>query len=363
MSAGDAPTINENADPFEVGQGVFEWAVSALDDCPEDDPIEQTRIETQVINEYVDGMAAAIRMGFDRSAARRLTGNIADEIRNATKTDIQDDIRNAINEATLGEDTGQPLDAFIEQSLKTLTALKTTDSNRDTTYRWEFDDGEHDPFVIETGDGASTAHGQWQSMGDAVLDQIQVATAPPVDELRGGSEWRQFISRVIEEHATQTLTIGPRTVAVEGLQRRVSQHVAYGDVQDMFERDGVMLDGHPEAEDDSDRPTELRIPSTMVRRTVEDTGVTHRGIQSELTARGYTVDHVNGVSQETTINGAPFSWWVVTPDFAEPLKYVPDPMSEEERFESSLADDGIGGSGNRAANPSRADPNAGGDYR
>lgn len=340
--AGSEPEEEPIDDPSAYMDTATERFLETIGNLP-DPPAERFTAENEAVQELVGALGRALAAGASPGKANSAATLIGEET-SYTKTDATTAIDNAAERATHGDDDAVAIDVYLRNAVQS------------TIYRWRFDDGENDPFQIETGQDTKTSHQQWQALRSAISDVAGVWTLSPTEQALGTAGWPDYIGPFINDIREDVTTRGPRTTAVEELQAEVARSIAYADIEAMRQHDGTMLDGDPDAADEVNRPTEPRIASKSVTSICDEIGVTPRALQAEVDARGYTVERLNGTSERTYVNSAPFSYWVLSPDFATPARYEPEPEGAVGRMARKSEADR-----ERARDTGRG-PGPGGDY-
>lgn len=333
MSA-DVETGDDPRDPSQIAREARDDALTALDTAADIDGVaERAKLEQEAATEFAESMAVAIQKGLAKAHARSTCGQFSDASKYYTKSDLADLIEDAVDKWKNEQDSRRPFDAVIDEDLDEVVIVRTTDAVQSTLYRWQFNGAS----VETTATSEGRTHFHWSDFRNEYFDAIGEDPAIPSKERRGGEEWREFIVDVVEERGREVTTRGPRSNAVDGLQNFIRRSIAYGDIKDMVERDGLHLDADPD-----DGPEELWIPNNDIKRICDEFELSSvRELQLELDARGYTVDRINGVSESTFVNNNKVTYWVVTPDIADPVDYVEDPPdpAEQVREEAEEGDD------------------------
>lgn len=256
-----------------------------------------------------------------------------------------DDVEDRIDNAA-GPAVADPFDVIIADRLNRVEITRTTDHVQRTEYQWEFEDGTFTTSCEDT-----RVHFNWHHFRNEYYDVTGNNALKPTPQRREPDDWRKFIIAIIEDRKVEREEVGPRTSAVLDLQSYVNKSKAFGTLEAAASRRGVYLNGDPDADSIAEQPTQLWIPNAVTERITENYGLaTSRNIQSELSARGHTakVRGRSGTSVKETVNGRNIVFWVIDPEYAEPLSYTEDPMDSDttdtdqnDRMASDTANTGV----------------------
>ncbi len=225
------------------------------------------------------------------------------------------------------------LDELLEDDLVDLVEERTTDHVQEATLRWEFEaaDDDEDTVFIETsavGDGKT--HNHWRDFRDEIRSETGEQPPRPPAELRETTDWHEWINSFIASRAKRTKKEGPRTLAVEQLQRAIRRGSAYtenpGDAEagvGYSERGGVFA---PDGKDSEF----ILVPNETPHNVVQNRDIAMRSLQSELAARGHTVGG-GGVSVVKRTEAGPRRFWKLDASFAEPREYVQNEADSGQR--------------------------------
>lgn len=332
----------EEQDPTTIAADAYDQAVQAIDEAgAASNPADQARGEIEAIEDFATGLAEAVMAGLDESHVSTFCGQMQQQADNATKTAIREQINLATERLAMGDRDGnaQPINAYLDDHLERIDAVRSTDHTQETVYRWTFHDpeceGETETFEIETG-GGSTSHYAPPQLQSAILDASGVWVAEPVKPLRDGSAWKNYVGSLISEEATTTTTVGRRTLAVRDLRNVISRKEAYPTIEHMIDYQGIRIDDDPEEGD----PSEIWVRSQDVSTIAEKNAITNRALQIELAARGHTADRMgDSVTEETFVNNQWISYWVLDATYADPRVYIDDPQSPMDRIDEQMHDD------------------------
>ena len=356
----DAGADPEQVDPNELVSEALEEAVETIVAASDGNAVEKAKAERDAVEGFAEKVAKATQHGLPESSISQYAGAMQNEADHLTKSDVKSDIDRAVEAASRGGDAddAEPLHAYLKHAVIGIDAVRTTDHKQSTLYRWHFSGGTETGggFSIETGDtdDAPTSTYSWRGIRSAIFDASGVWTTSPPQPIR--EEWSEFIGPFIKERQRFVENKGARTLVVEELQNHVSRSVAYPTVEDMFEHHGVMLDEDPDEGD----PTRVCVRAAEVSKICEEHGINTRALQVELDARDMLTEYVSGASESTYVNGSKVTYWVLSPEFAEPETYQENPETNTERFNRLREEDGEGDEGDSAADPgvigSSADP-------
>lgn len=328
-------TETEDVDPEEMAQTALETAIETINAADDDDTVAQAQAENEAIAQFAEVIGEAVMAGLSESSIPTYAGALATEAPNATKTAIREDIDDAIEAAAKGDIDAESIHAYLNDTVAEIDAVRSTDAHQSCLYRWKFDDDEHGEYEIETGANAAASHYSWKSLRHAIFDTVDVWPGEPPSWLKAPVDWENFIGPFISERSNEVTSVGKRTLAVTDLQNHIHRSVAYPDIEYMVRHHGVRIDDDPEA----GNPSEIWIRSQEVTAICDDNAVEPRAVQVELDARDHTVDRVNGVSEETYVNGDWVSYWVLDADFADPGRYEESPETPTERIDRMMTND------------------------
>ncbi len=328
----DAESPDEPADPADLAREATDEALQSLDAAANIDSVaEKAKMEQEAATNFAELLAGAMVEGLAKAHVRSACGQIADAADYYTKSDLADLIETEYDQQKNEADSRRPFDGVIRSDLDEVVIVRTTDAKQSTLYRWQFNGAS-----VETRASAEgRTHFHWSEFRDEYFDALGEDPAAPTKDLRGGEEWREFIVDIVDDRGREVTTRGPRSNAVDGLQNFVRRSIAYGDIEDMVERDGVYLDAHPDED-----PDELWVPNADIKRICDEHELgSVRELQIELDARGYTVDRVTGVSESTFVNNNKVTYWVLSADLADPLEYEDDVQDPAEQVRQEEQDD------------------------
>lgn len=321
------PDQETETDPEALAQRGLEDAIEAMEAAADGTTYERVTVESEAVDTFATAISEAAQNGLSQSSVSQYTGALAGETEFTTKTDIKEKVDAAIEAAGHGATDAERLGIYLENNVDGIDAVRSTDAKQSTKYRWKITDPDAGTFEIETGADAPTSHFNWYGIRGAILDVSNVWTTEP--KCSGPNQWAEYIGPLIKEWSTIIESKGPRTVATEALQNTIARSTAYPTVEHMVDHHGVGIDDDPEDGD----PSEIWVRFTDVATICEDHGITPRGLQVELDAKGHTVDRVDGVSESTHVHGEWVTYWVLPADFADVREYEPDPENATDRID------------------------------
>lgn len=350
-------------------------ALDKLEEASEMDITERPRAEMDAIEEFAEILAEKLHEGAGAHNKSVQAEVLADAAKYPTKTSIKEIIQNKIEEID-DNDKKKPLNEVILKRLDEVVVVRSTDMKQNPIYRWHFENG-----IVETGGGTEgREHFSWFNFRDEYLEATGQDAAKPESGYRDGDEWREFIVDVISDRSREMESYGPRTQAKDALANHIRRSTAYSDVEVAVERDGTYIEipdespmdrqmlpqhgvnlsmphssstsmadqvdtfsswqtppkkpvGEKEEGDVPDSVMEVWVPGHIVDRVVESENVTHQALQTELNARGLTVDRMRGrVTEHVWVSGTQQKFWVLSPELAEPMTYTPNPRSPAEQL-------------------------------
>ena len=321
--------------------------------------------ESEIISDTVDQIADMIVDGLTESP-NAAAGMLSGETKFYTKSDIKGQIQDAVEEK---HNDGKPaLDEFVEDRLDNVLTVKTTDHKQGAEYIWDFG-----TFKVETSSGQDgRGHFRFDQFREFILESGNVNVAPPTKHHRGGEEWRDFMINIMDERGETRESTGPRTEAVEALQRRIRKTTGYGTAESALNHSGVWLVAEsveiPEwwsgltdlaPQDDRDTPEdaieEVRVHEDEIKKVIEDAEISRSALYHELNARVLTVPWADGASTTVWVNGGNERFWLLSPDAGLPDTYVPDAHASVEVFgEYGLAEGDEEAEGVEESGPSPA---------
>ena len=351
--SGDAEETTDNELEYEDVENPTKAAAEALEDAAEEieaagDGVSSYAAEANAIDTFARRIGELIGVhGLAEHETSPLAGSLAEETL-STKTDI----KNAIEEhaegfAKGGDGIDAPINAYLENHVVEIDAVRSTDAKSSTLYRWHFEHDGKGEWYIETGEDA-ISHYKPFFLRTAIFDAVGVWPAEPVEALRGSSEWANWIGPFISERATTIESKGARTVAVEAIANHIGRSAAFPTVEAMVDRHGVRIDDDPEDGD----PSEIWVPYSDIAQIAEDHGIKPRALQVEVAARDLTADRLgNSVSESTTVRNEEITYWVFDASIATPQSYdanaqtpterIDDLMDESEETEDEGAEPGL----------------------
>lgn len=319
-------------------------AMTAMQDAAEaladahadaDNAAEAGAAEQKHVAAFVDELARALTDGLN-DAVGFYAGAVADEAEYYSKTDLKQQVKDKTEELRGGDK--QPLDEFVQERLESVLVVRTTDARQGAEYIFDFG-----TFKIETQSGEDgRGHFRFDQFRNLIHESGGVNTAPPVQDRRGGEEWRDFMISMIDDRGEERYTRGPRTKAVEALKNKVKRLSGYGTPEAALDRTGIWVVrstvdvpewwqflGRLSPDEDRDLPAgpvqEVRVHESVIASIIEDAGITRSALYHELNARNVTVPGTSGASMNEWVDGTDERFWTLLPDLGTPRTYVPDP--------------------------------------
>lgn len=302
-----------------------------------DNPAEIGLEEQESVSHLVEVVGQALVDGMNEPVGM-FAGAVADASTYFNKSDVKGQIADKAEELRGG--SKQPLNEFVQDRLKHVTVVSTTDHKQGATYVWDF--GE---FRVETRSGADgRGHFHWSHFRDLLLESGGVNVGPPESDYKGGEEWRDFMVGIVAENKVERHTRGPRTEAFEALQNKIQNSTGYGTAEGALDHGGLWLlresedvpdwwagiGGDPTERRDLHAGTvqEIRVHESDIKQVVEDVDINRSDFYHELDARGMTLPHMNGASMTQWVDGSNERFWALLPDIGTPRTYVPDKYAD-----------------------------------
>lgn len=357
----DKTTAADVADAATEAGEAIETALATADG-----PMEGVSAEQEHIDKFASVAAEATLDGVSTSFGPYATG-LSETAKYHNKTEISQAIQTKIEER---RGAGKvPLDSFVEDRLEKVIVVRTTDQKQGAEFIWDFD-----TFRVETRSGKDgRGHFAFGNFRDLILESGGVNVDLPVQERRGGEEWRDFMVDIIEDRQETKEVVGERTEALDELQKKIARHTAYGTPKGALDGGGIWAvreaydlpewwagasDAAPSDVRDLAAETvqEIRVHESVVADILEDSDVGRSGLYHELAARGLTVPGMQGVSSEVWIDGAQERFWVLLPDIGVPKRYAPkDGLSDGGESWSAVRGEESGPVGAEAAEGANVD--------
>jgi len=324
---------------------IAEELVEKAEDAANREGIKRLKAENSLVGTACERVAELSEAGeMSEGEMNALADQLADTLARYNKTDLKNEFGEHFAE-TGGE--GVAFDELLETRLEKIQTIHSTDAKQGTVWRWYFSDGVQ--LETETSKDGGRKHYDWHGFKRDYFDSLisldkGQRIAKPSPDLRDPDNWQVWIDDLILQYSEAIEHVGPRTEAVRMLRDYVSRNVAYLDMRDMRDRAGVWVDTDTDAEAIADGGvSELRIPLEQIQRVCDQAGISTRGLQIELEARGLTYDGTNGVSGASYIDGKRVPYWALDPNFADPEEIIAEPKSPaekaKEREEESLKED------------------------
>jgi hypothetical protein len=323
------------SDPKTLAFDAAEKAVDALEEASGLSSLKQAKAENEALEAFATAVAEQVDAGLQPSELPPIVQPVAKESDVFTKTQVQETVRDAIQATkTKGAAT---LDEEFRKRLEKVKIMQTTDHKQGTTYRWVFPEGTYETRTGKDG----REHFDWQQLRNTHFEVTDVNAAEPSDGFRGGAEWRDFMVNIIDEKGEKVQTTGPRTEAVNELANFITDRTAFSTPRDMIVHSGVGIEveahelpewwaGFRGEQHDTDRvPPEtrvVRVPLFEVNKIADKNEISLRGLQTELDARGYTLEeNGGGVSARVSVNGRRHAYWEMSSELALPEVWLPAP--------------------------------------
>lgn len=288
------------------------------------------RREQSAVEDFIDAVAGVVADGLGQHQVSPHLDAVAEAAAAYNKTALKEALDERVDELEREGDDGRvPLDAFVEQRLREVTVVRTTDEKQDTVWRWTFGD-----FTLETGttkDGIE--HFSWQQFRDEIYKACGELPAGPSHDLKDGGEWKEWVTDLIDRRGHETETRGARTIAVDALRDFIRGREAYGNLEDVVIHSSVYLDVDPDEGD----PDEIWVPNNHIKRICDEKEITPRALQVELDARTLLADRVSGASEQQTLrlngNRRTVTYWVLDARIADPADYEAEASTPAELAE------------------------------
>lgn len=315
--------------------GALETALDHVE-AAGDSRIERITAEDEAADILLDALVDAVANGMSFQRVGPRLEALADAT-SYTKTQLRDLFTE--RRVDTADGASLPLPVFLDERLIEVQVARSTDQRQDTHYSWRFD-----TFTIQT---SAAAGSRYHFSPDAFAKEIyaEASVLPTTDDV-DTDLWDATITEIIEDKGTETEVRGASTTAVDELQNYVRSNVAYGTAEAAGERNGIFLpdpdDGRgarsrtqetTEADGGEEwHGREIWIPNDIILSTCEEWDLrSAKGLQMELDARGHTAEWNRGASYSTYVNGEKRTYWVLTPDFAEPVDFVEQPVDPAEK--------------------------------
>ncbi|AXR80720.1 hypothetical protein [Natrarchaeobaculum sulfurireducens] len=299
---------------------------------------EASQVAFNMINQMSEVQAEAeddAGVGGDSSVSAMVEGfinQLADRksylSRSTLKQVWNDELSAAKAAQTIEGDLPGNFKDFLEETLVSVTKTVFTDvQSDDVSYELRFDDGNDTVLSVDR----STLF-NCKKFWEAYCSES--GQYPARHESYGENEWDGFVGRLIEDLETVDREVGPRTAAFRAVKNHVRHATAYADLEDAVERGGVWIDDDPDEGD----PTEIRVLRQDIARVTNNHEVTDRALQSEIKARGATVERLGGkVSESTHVFGNWQTYWCFDPDeVPTPDEYDEEPEDPVDRVDDAL---------------------------
>lgn len=336
MSDSNADTGDCDAEtdktPEEIAYAAVEQA-EEIADKDADGLMEQAKRDQTASDVLIDGLAQAVRAGFDRDSCETILGGFADKVRQVTKTQLKE----KLSDAVAGEMTSSDGPARMTNQLLVdkcdLTATMTTDHDQETTYRWDFGDF----HVKSKGSGGSERHhlSEYQFRTEILSSRGRIPRSTGWD----GDEWVAFVSDYIHNNATTTEVNGVLTSACQALSNHIETHTAYAPIEVLDVLEGVFIPTNDGPTDGDE--SEVWVPNTVIMDIADRFNIESVAkLYAELDARDALADRLDAASVTKRIAGKRQTYWVLDRDFAEPLGHEinPEGLSDPSEYTEGTTD-------------------------
>ncbi|WP_439028080.1 hypothetical protein [Haloarchaeobius sp. DT45] len=296
------------------------------------DDLEDRKAQTEAIFEFTASIGELLAEGANWGLAVSLCEDVADKT-TWNKTELKKQIKTAKQNAISQSSSRRSFDEVLEDDVVEIVKIKSTDHHQGVSYRWVFQNG-----TVETRQSKDDkySHFSWNHFMDDYFDATGEMPHEPGAGRRGGDEWREFVADLIAKRATEKVTRGPRTCAVDALRNYISSTKGYAEVADAVSENGVYIDDDPEG----GSPSEVWVPNPVIKRICNENELkSTRELQCELDGRGLTSDQVNGASFTENVGNRTVTVWRLDSDIATPLKYVEEVKTPAEKVRQREEDD------------------------
>lgn len=311
-----------------------EELVERAEEAAQADGINRLKEENRVVGDACEIVNELSSSGnLTNSQLNALADQLADTLARYTKTDLKEEFQEHFAQGS----EGVPFDELIEERLETVQTVHSTDAKQGTVWRWNFSDGVK--LETQTSKDGGRKHYDWGAFKRDYFDSLVSQghgqkIAPPNPELKQPEAWQDWIDDILLRYADPVEHVGPRTEAVRMLRDYISRNVAFIEMRQMRERNGLWVDASAESEDETAADGgvgELRVPVDEIKRICDQIGVSTRALQIELEARGLTHTNTNGVSGAQYIDGVRIGYWSLSPNLADPKEIIKEVKSPAEK--------------------------------
>lgn len=312
-----------------------EELVDKAEQAADREGVQRLKAENSVVGDACEVIAELSENGdISESETNALADQLSDLLARYNKTDLKDEFREYFTEE---RGDGIPFDALLEERLESLQTIHSTDAKQGTVWRWHFSDGVQ--LETETSKDGGRKHYDWNGFKRDYFDSLVALgdgekITKPAQDHREPTDWQEFVDSLILEHSEAVKHVGPRTEAVRMLRDYVTRNIGYTQMKHMRDRNGVWVDYDVDTGGKATADggvNELRIPVEEVKRICDQVGISTRGLQIELDARGVTHADTNGVSGAEYVGGVRVGYWSLSPTFADPDEIIEDPKTPAEQ--------------------------------
>lgn len=317
MSDTQAQGSEGQSTPRERSLEATQSIISMLEAAEDLPLIERVTKEQEKVLSFADTQAELLDDGLQKVHMRSMCGSVAGVADNYTKSALMELVDERYEELVESQDTRRPFDEILEEDLEEVVVTRTTDARLQTLYRWRFSTGTVETQATKDG----RTHFRWTIFRDQYYDATGEDPKKPRKDVRGGEEWRELLVDLIDERGREITTRGPRTTAVDSLKNYIRRSRAFGNIEDMVDYDALYIDDAPE----EGEAEEIWVHNHDIKRICDNNELNNViGLQTELDARGYTVNRVSGASESTFVYGNKVTYWVLDASIASPATYEPE---------------------------------------
>lgn len=314
---------------------IAEELMAAAEEAHHKEGIKRLKAENRVVGEGCEKVAELSKQGkLAESEMNSLADLLSDALARYTKTDIKQEFQEHYAES--GGD-GIQFNTLLEDRLDELQVVHSTDAKQGTVWRWHFSDGVK--LETEVSKDGKRKHYDWKAFKHDYFDALislgeGERIADPDPDLRDPEDWQDWIDDLILKHSDPVEHVGPRTEGVRMLRDYIERNLAYTDLSDVRDRQGVWVPAENEEEISADGGAdEIRVPSEEIKRICDQVGISTRALQVELEARGLTQPDRNGVSDAAYDDGVRVPYWALTGTIGDPKEIVTETETPAEQVE------------------------------
>lgn len=342
--------------PDQRAARALENSLDLLAEAENADAFERGDLEDQAVETMVDGVARALVDGLNKPATR-YAGQIAENSRYWLKTDLKQLIADRVEELESAAVGKEPLGEYIEDNLQKVVVHRSTDAKQGAKYTWDFGG-----YQVQTASGKDgRGHYNWPNFRNYIYEAGGPNLAKPDKERRSGDDWRDFMTKLIDDRGETRRIVGARTQAVDDLQRTIRKHPGYGTASGALSYSGIWIVkqtatvpewwagfGRPASEErglQAETVDEVRLHVDLITEATDSAGITRDALYQEFDARSLTVPGSGGPSMVKYVDGGEERFWTLLPDVGVPKDYVPDPHARQQTVGTPIGGDRVGGDG------------------